>query len=93
MKWEGEKDRFAVGVDRTIYVAKPDGTLEIRGKAWKECPLDMGRGYCRKNVREMGDKKCKNCLKSPVRGRLDSQEQAILVAEAIERKMSDETGQ
>ena len=44
MKWEGEKDRFAVGVDRSIYVARPDGTLEIRGKAWKECPLDMGGG-------------------------------------------------
>jgi hypothetical protein len=65
--------------------------LEIRGDIWKECPLDMGRGYCRrKNVRVVGGPECRNCVKNPVRGRMDTQEQAMGLAEEIEKTMSDE---
>ena len=89
MKWIGKSgNKFAVGKSRSVYMVRQDGTLEVRGNDWKECPLDMGLGYCRRSVREMNDKDCKGCTRHPVRGRLDSQKQAILVAEELESLLS-----
>jgi len=101
MDWIGDKDKCAVGCDCSVYTAKADGTLEIRGDNWKECPVDAGKGPCRTRVsfliadrvtrpeRDGTGKECRHCLRNPVRGRLDSQEQAISVAEEIERTFSE----
>ena len=92
MNWEGDNNnKCAVGEGRSIYTAKADGTLEIRGDLWKECPLDVGKGFCRrKSVKEVGGKECRGCLRNPVRAHMDSQEQAISLAEEIENQMSEE---
>lgn len=81
-------NRSAIGRDRTVYTANIDGTLEIRGDKWKECPIEAGRGFCgRKNVKFCGDKGCNGCLKNPVRAKMPDQKQAMELAEEIERQM------
>jgi hypothetical protein len=88
VKWIGDKDKCAVGSDCSVYTAKVNGTLEVRGDRWKECPLDMGNGHCRRRgVREVGGPGCKDCTSNPVKARMDGQEQAISVAEELDKGM------
>ena len=93
MKWTGDREnKCAVGNDRSVYTAKADGTLEIRGDIWKECPLDLGNGYCRrKGVKEVGSKGCKGCLRNPVKGKMDNQDEAISLAESVEKTILPKT--
>jgi hypothetical protein len=90
VRWEGDrKGRFAVAPGEkgpTIYRADADGTLRFFGPDWKEC-LET---RC-KRVR-MGewhdDPKCRTCVRN-CRARLGSQEEAMRVAEAMERRRTE----
>jgi len=65
----------------TIYRANPDGTLLIFGADWKECLMERCK---RVKCGEWGDdKKCRRCVRNGT-ARLDSQRQAVEVAELIQ---------
>jgi hypothetical protein len=87
MKWEGDKkERFTVASGEkgpTIYRADADGTLTIIGADWKECLRERCR---RVPAGSWGiDKKCLCCSRSGS-VQLNSQHQAIAIAEQIEGK-------
>jgi len=75
----------AVSGEATIMIAKDDGTLHVFGGRWKECPRP--EKSCPRSGRdpmpEMYDENNKKCQYCSYSGRihLDSQEQAIRIAE------------
>jgi len=87
MKWEGDKkSRFTVAPgDKgpTIYAADADGTLHFSGADWKECLEIRCKRVSPGEWREA--EKCEKCVRN-CRVNLGSQEQAMRIAELIERR-------
>jgi len=87
MEWVGigGGDKHAVvedGKAYTIFTARSDGTLEIRGPKWKECPLEANKP-CRRQGLVRVPEKCKVCSYNPVCGHWGDQRTAVKMAEAI----------
>ena len=89
MRWVriNRKRRTAVGYDSTIYTANDDGSLEVRGAAWKSCPVDMGEGQCRRPGQVRPPEKCRRCSYNPVVAQMGYMQGAVRLAEAINRQM------
>jgi len=87
MKWEGDKkSQFAVAPGKkgpTIYTADADGTLRFSGEDWKECLEAKCKKVSPGEWREAD--KCEKCIRN-CRANLESQEQAMRIAELMEKK-------